>query len=173
MEMIKITIELPREFHVRLGARTGEPRTVTVDWDKMPQAALAAIFTYGAQRKFNDAAGGGDKTLDDKVKIVEDLRSAFENGQVRKARVSGAGEEPWMPALRGLIRDNLTDAQRKEYKELDADKRNDWLEAVWDNMSETQSENYEEAAKEQHEAEMEVKAAKAARAAKLKLNVKL
>lgn len=49
--MTKFTVNLDPSFAPNV---TGSP--FAVDWSKLPQAALDKIFTYGAQRLFNDAA---------------------------------------------------------------------------------------------------------------------
>lgn len=167
---MEITIKLDAPtFAIALGKRgDGPTKHVEVELAKLAPAALEAIFLYGMQRRFNDAAGGSDKTVDDKVKIVTELRDNFYAGIVRKPRATGSAEEPWRTILRQLVRENLSDKQRKEYKDVDAEKRNDWLDDVFDGFEDEMQQNYVEFAKEMYDRQQAEKAAKAAGLAKLK-----
>lgn len=171
---MELKFNFDNTFVVSIGARSDEAtRHVEIDVAKLPANALEAIFHYGLQRKFNDAIGGKDKTLDEKVKIVREMADRFYAGLVRKPRGEGSGEAPWMRFLRGLVRDNLDSAQKKEYKALDADKRDEWLDEIADKMDDAVRENYVLFAKELHEEDLAVKAKRAAMAARLKLPVSL
>lgn len=166
--MVKLTFDMPEHFAITLGKRGEEKSFVQFNWADMPANAIVAMLEYGAQRTFNDKVGGSDKTLADKIRVTQENVDRYKQGIVRKPRAQTASEEVWVPILRELIRDNLSDAKRKEYKALDAEKRNEWLDAIFDDMSEEMQENYETAAREQHEEREAEKAAKRAKLAKLK-----
>lgn len=102
--MPSITFEIPDSYAVTLGKRDGNPTSVAIPVTEFPANVLAAIFAYGVQRKFNDSVGGSDKTIDDKVKGVNDLIEQFKAGEVRAARTGGESVDPFTAAVRAVMR---------------------------------------------------------------------
>lgn len=96
------------EYTITIGKREGEKRSFVLNWDKLPQVAQEKIIAYGVQRTFNDAAGGSDNTLADKVAIVEALMERFYAGDIGRARAAGVSEE--VAIARQLIRAALKQA---------------------------------------------------------------
>lgn len=91
-------------YSVTLGKREGTPTTIPVPVADMPANAILAMFGYGVQRKFNDAVGGSDQTLDDKVKAARDMIAAFVKGEVARARGTGESIDPIDAEIRVIIR---------------------------------------------------------------------
>lgn len=149
MEMIKIEFEFPREFHVRIGARSEEETaTVTIDMAKLPVEALAALLHYGTQRKFNDKIGGADKTITDKVATVREMRERFYAGELRAPRAAAAGRPDWWKFARDIMRKQVGD--RPAYKE--AEDRAAYLDELLDSLPEEKMATVERVAKKRHDA---------------------
>lgn len=89
-------------YNVTLGKRDGDTRVIAVDWSKLPEAAREKIIAYGVQRTFNDAVGGSDLTIDDKVKAVEKMLEAYYAGDIGRKRAEGVSAETAI--ARSLIR---------------------------------------------------------------------
>lgn len=101
-------------FGVTIGKREGAPTFIPVPMADMPLNALQAMFTYGVQRKFNDAVGGADVALADKVKAAGEMVAAFTRGEVAKARGTGESVDPVTAEIRSLVRPEVKAGWIKE-----------------------------------------------------------
>lgn len=172
MAKTKITFALDAsEFHVMLGKRAGNAKPVTVDLTRLPENALAAIFLYGMQRKFNDKVGGADKTVEEKVKAAEAMRDRFYDGEVSAPRGTGAGKPAWWKFAAATIRENLKSHAKhgQAYKEADTAGREEMVQKAWDNLPAEKQAEIQTAAEERLEAEREA----AKRTAELDIEIKL
>lgn len=91
-------------YAVTLGKREGTPTSIPVPVADMPENAVLAMFTYGVQRKFNDAVGGADTALADKVTAARQMVADYLEGKVQKARGSGEAVDPVTAAIRVILR---------------------------------------------------------------------
>lgn len=94
-------------YTVTLGKRAGETKVLPVDWDRLPTEAQAKIIAYGVQRTFNDAVGGGDLALVDKVKIATGMIEEYYQGKIGRKRAEGVSDE--VAIGRQLVRAALKD----------------------------------------------------------------
>jgi len=58
--------------------------TLPINMREFPLVAIMAMLSHGAQRKFNDATGGADKSAAEKVSIAKAMIADFKNGVVAK-----------------------------------------------------------------------------------------
>lgn len=94
-------------YGVTLGKREGNPTFVPVPVADMPEAAIIAMFTYGVQRKFNDAVGGADTKLDDKVASAQQMVADYLEGKVTKPRGTGESVDPMTAEIRLILRPDV------------------------------------------------------------------
>jgi len=97
-------------FAVSIGKRSGSVTNIPVPVADMPLIALQAIFSYGLQRKFNDAIGGSDTTPEQKADGVREMIEAFKRGEVAKARGTGESVDPVLAEIRSMIRPDVKKA---------------------------------------------------------------
>lgn len=76
-------------YAVTLGKRNGEPTSIAIPLADMPANAVLKIMAYGAQRTFNDAVGGSDKTLDAKVTEARELIARYVAGDIGRRAAEG------------------------------------------------------------------------------------
>lgn len=78
------------EFVKNFAAQTvvAKQETFALPMAEFPLEALGKFLAYGAQRVFNDAVGGSDKTADDKCALVKTMIAEFKEGNIGKRRTS-------------------------------------------------------------------------------------
>lgn len=86
------------------GKRDGNPTSRAIPMTEFPTNAVLAIVRYGAQRKFNDALGGSDMTLEAKLAGFDEMVEAFKRGEVAKSRGDGSGVSALEAEIRTLVR---------------------------------------------------------------------
>lgn len=101
-------------YAVTLGKKAGTPTSVPVPVAGMPEAAIVKMFAYGVQRTFNDANGGSDTSLDEKVAGVKEMIADFLEGKVARSRASGEAVDPLVAEIRVLLRSDYKDAWTEE-----------------------------------------------------------
>lgn len=178
METITLTLEIPTEYVV-----TSRGSHVKVNLAKIARefpATFLELACHGTTQKVADSVATlrpqeGETAEGATVRQMSAARDGLEAGQWKRKRAARAGEPDYMRHLRALVRDNLADALRKEYKDLDAEKRNDWLDEVFESFDDEKAANYVAAAEEALADEVAEKAKKAKRLAALggKINVEL
>lgn len=94
-------------YGVTLGKREGSPTFVPVPVADMPEAAILAMFAYGVQRKFNDAVGGADTKLEDKVAAARAMVADYLEGKVTKPRGSSEAVDPMTAEIRLILRPDV------------------------------------------------------------------
>lgn len=181
--MAKFTIDLPATHVV-----TSRGKHVTIDLASIPEDVVTKLVLHGLTQKVADSAASatgdartalGDKATDEavKVKAAELGASAMQDvvdnlvkgiwGAVR----TGGGITPLQAALRGVARTlfiaSFNDAKRAKWKALDAEARNTKLDEV------IAAQSAEVLAAWTAQAEENIKAEKARKAATAKLTGKL
>lgn len=171
-------IRMVREesFAVTIGKREGNPVSIPVPVADMPANALFAMFAYGVQRKFNDAVGGSDKSVDDKVKAAREMIEAFTRGEVAKARGTGESVDPVTAEIRTMLRSDVKAAWIKAnsaegWKALEEDAIVAMLDAAFAEQDDETRAAIESVAKANLEAKAAIKNATKGLTGKLTLKV--
>lgn len=90
-------------YTVTLGKKSeGEKKILQVDWERLPAIAKEKIIAYGVQRTFNDACGGAEHTIEDKVSIVEEMIADYYAGEIGRKRAEAVPTE--LAVQRQLVR---------------------------------------------------------------------
>lgn len=125
-----------RTFSVTLGARTkgATPVSRIIPTGDFPRNVWEYAVAYGWQRVFNDKIGGADKSIADKVALVEQKIESFRIGNVTKARAAGMSERD--SALLSVLKAiHKTDVSKEQYKaDSAADDFDDTLFAAYEEM---------------------------------------
>lgn len=153
---------LDREFHSIVN-----DRPYTVHGHQLPLASIINIFEYGWQRKVNDRCGGNDKTPETKHEIATAMVRRALDGELATRANAAPGVEPFTAFMRGKLSSYLDKATRKAIAELEGDARVARLDAIFA-KNESKLRPIIEKDFEAYKAE---KAAKAALAASLKLDL--
>jgi len=120
--------------------RRGKEHMTTFDivLAQFPLVALERFITYGAQRCFNDAIGGADKTPESKVETVKLMIEEYQAGEVSKRRISAPVDNVQVvtrqlarAALRAMMAEQNVDF--KAFTELARDVQNEKLDMIIDN----------------------------------------
>ena len=121
-------------YSVTLGKRAGETKVLPVDWERLPAEAQAKIIAYGVQRTFNDAVGGGDLSIDDKVKIASGMIADYYQGKIGRKRAEGVSDEVAIgrQLVRAALKDKLggKSPEWKAFIGLSEDAQNAKLDAL-------------------------------------------
>lgn len=154
--MFDITISLPEAIDF---TRAGQ--VFRAELAKMPVTIVQQLVMHGAIQKIGDAASGAKG---DGVFAINAMTAAHEALLAGNwGRTRGAAGEPLVNRfIRDIIRAVLSDASKKEYKALDAEKRNEWLDAKFDALTTEQADavtRAAEAAMETWQAEQAAKKA--------------
>lgn len=78
--------------------------TFALNMADFPVEAIVEFIRYGAQRKFNDAIGGADKTAKEKVDAAKLMIQEFKDGKLGKRREGGGGATVETLAARKVMR---------------------------------------------------------------------
>lgn len=126
-----------REYHVTLGRRAGTPTTRAVPIADMPENAILKMFVYGVQRTFNDAVGGKDTMLDDKVKAVEDMIANFLKGQVGRVPTDGGDpfENECLAVARAYAKKGTAKEAWVEFEKKSDDDQEAAIRAIYENAA--------------------------------------
>lgn len=163
MEMFKknadgsVTISGDFTWHVTLGKRSGNIHVLPCKVADFPANAIESIFTYGGQRKFNDKVGGADSEVEDKIAEAEAMIERFKEGIV--GRVSAAGVDAFTHECRLAASRALRKTAKEVWaklKDLNADERNERLDAIVAKNPSLQDEARAEMARKQDEAKRRV-----------------
>lgn len=106
-------------------------RTFELKMAEFPINALLTLLAHGAQRKFNDAVGGADKTAETKVEMAEAMIAEYREGVVSKRRESTAADPRTTIArkiMRGLVPSLLDATQLKTFRALEKDVQTEKLD---------------------------------------------
>lgn len=130
-EQVKIAEALfGATYAVSIGKRSGESVHIPLPLADMPAAAWLKIMSYGAQRTFNDAVGGSDKTAEDKVAKIKEMIDAYLAGDI--GRRASASVDPVTAAIRSIIRQLWKAQDADGYKAAkDEDDIDDRLDAIF------------------------------------------
>lgn len=163
-------------FSVTLGKRDGNPTTVAIPVGEFPANALMAMFAYGVQRKFNDAVGGSDKTVDDKVNAVNAMIADYREGKVARARATGESVDPILAEVRMLLRPDVKAAyvathDTGAWKALSEEEINKMLDLAYADQSAEVQNAIDAQAQANLDAKEAMRKAKAGLSGKIKLNV--
>lgn len=144
--------------------------------DALPPHIIAELAMHGLTQKLADSCATlrpkENETETDCIRRqMADVYDALRAGNWKRRR-TGNATDPLLPILRGLLRENMSDAQRKEYKKLNTgDERNEFLDAILDGMDDEIADRYREFAQEEYDRLEAEKAERAAKLAKLKLKL--
>jgi len=104
---------------------------LSIDPAEWPNNALAEIFRYGMQRKFNDGNGGKDVADADKVASAMQRADNFSKGIVR---VTSAGVSTLQKAMRSVarlaIRASKSPDEYRAFNKLERAEQDDQLDAI-------------------------------------------
>lgn len=132
-EQIAIAEAIFAETYVcTFGKRDGNPTSRAIPMTEFPANAVLAIVRYGAQRKFNDALGGSDMTLEAKLEGFDKMVEAFKKGEVAKARGDGSGVSALEAEIRTLVRpDAKALAGNAAWKTMEEEERLEAIDALF------------------------------------------
>lgn len=85
-----------------IGSRDPNGKTFQCRLGDFPQAAIEKFLRYGFQRVFNDATGGSDTTVEQKVTEAAAMIERFKNGEI--GRVGSASADSVTSLARTLAR---------------------------------------------------------------------
>lgn len=105
--------------------------TLNVAMADMPINSILELLRYGAQRKFNDAIGGSDKSPGDKVAMAKSMLEDFKTGVIGKRRESASVDARTTIARQIMfawVRPKLSKEQKAKIKAMEADARVKWLD---------------------------------------------
>ncbi len=156
-----------------LGKREGTPTSIPVPVADMPANAVLALFSYGVQRKFNDAVGGADVALADKVTAARQMVADFLEGKVAKVRGSGESVDPLTAAIRTVLRADYKSAwceqnDKAGWKSRDEDEIVAGIDALFEQQDDATKDAIRAAAQESIDAAERARKAKAGLGALLK-----
>lgn len=137
-------------------------KTFALPMADFPLNAILAMLSHGAQRKFNDACGGADKSADEKVSIAEAMIADFKAGNVTKRRAaSGADAETlaYRRIMKAILKAEISKDDWKRFVEMEPVAQS----AKLDELIEVHADRVIA----EHAAEIEFEALKAQRAAKI------
>lgn len=121
-------------------------KTLPINMNEFPLVAIMSMLAHGAQRKFNDATGGADKTPEQKVEIAEAMIADFKLGKVAKR---GEGATTDQLDARKAMRSLMSKADIKTLNEMEPvsqiKKLDELIEANRDVVDQVVSENRAEA----------------------------
>lgn len=119
-------------YAVTLGKREGNPTVIDLPLADMPVNAWLKIVRYGAQRTFNDAVGGADTVLADKVAAVNAMVADYVKGDVGRKVAAGvdAVTAEIRTILRGMVKAQVG-AEKWKSDWADADDLGERLDAVF------------------------------------------
>ena len=110
-------------------------KTFAINIVQFPLIALERFVTYGAQRCFNDAIGGADKSPATKVALVEEMIEEYKQGEVSKRRVGVPVDNVQVvarqiarQALRAVYTDNSLSF--KDFTDKDKSDQNEVLDKI-------------------------------------------
>lgn len=112
-------------------------KTFELPMADFPINAILTMLAHGAQRKFNDAVGGADKSAETKVEMAAAMIAEYKDGVVSKRREAAAGVTVEVAAgrkiMRGLVPQILNAEQVKTFRALTAAEQNakldEWVDA--------------------------------------------
>ena len=81
--------------------------TFDIPIEHFPLVALERFIVYGAQRVFNDAIGGSDKSPESKIETVGRMIDEYQAGTISKKRASSAPTTNLQTVARQLARTAL------------------------------------------------------------------
>jgi len=90
--------------------------TLPINMNEFPLVAIMSMLSHGAQRKFNDATGGADKSAAEKVSIAKAMIADFKNGVVAKR---GEGATTDQLDARKAMRSLMSRADVKTLNEME------------------------------------------------------
>src|SRR5690554_1471601 len=97
-------------------------KTFELRMAEFPINAILTMLAHGAQRKFNDAVGGSDKTPETKVELAGKMIEEYKQGIVSKRREGSAVDDVTRvgrKVMRGLLPQLLDAASLKKFRAMD------------------------------------------------------
>lgn len=84
-----VAFDADMQLETTIASRDPNGRTLAFRLGDMPQAAIEKMLRYGAQRIFNDAIGGSDTTVEEKVAEAQAMIERFKAGQIGRTVATG------------------------------------------------------------------------------------
>lgn len=141
----EVTFPADMVLETTIGRRAGDGKTLQFRLGDMPLAAVEKMLRYGAQRIFNDAVGGADTTVADKVTQAQAMIERFKAGEIGRAVRAGvdAVTAEARKLMRLAVRKSMPEVWKK-FKDLPKDdqdaKLDEWLEANPDIRAQAEAE---------------------------------
>ena len=112
-------------------------KTFQINLADFPLEAAIALMQYGVGRKFNDAVGGADKNAETKVSLAASMIEDWKQGKIGRQPTASVPNETKVrrTVVRELFNAKASDDQRKAFKELEADKQAERLDAIFDKQN--------------------------------------
>lgn len=140
-----ITLDADMMLDLSIGKRNAEGKVIQNRLGDFPAEAIAKMLRYGHQRIFNDAVGGADTTVADKVTQAQAMIERFKRGEI--GRQVSAGVDAVTSEARKLMRQAVRKSMPeiwKRFKELPTDEANakldEWLGANPDIVKQAEAE---------------------------------